>query len=269
MLCLCGGCGVAEVAFSFRLLFAICLVFLRWGCSFLLTIFVEWNSQWTTRCLRKWRLRQVSRYGYLVSCAWRRFEILHRAYAKIVLHVYVNVNVINGHSAYVLSCWIWLLVKQFSSEILLRVEQGHLHTYRFVTMFGLLSWRMHLSKQTMRWQLWTGWRLLLVTPRFLCTKLAGKVKEHCLCKSCLPWIVVNIASAQLSIGVARAWHALGIASSSMLYHYIIFFQFPLIRSNFHTIYEKNTYQSLLYVYTLPHIPHSTFHVPCLHWLCGA
>jgi hypothetical protein len=41
------------------------------------------------------------------------------------------VNVINGHSAYVLSYWIWLFVKRFSSEILLRVEQGHLHTYRF------------------------------------------------------------------------------------------------------------------------------------------
>jgi hypothetical protein len=48
-----------------------------------------------------------------------------------VLRVHVNVNVINGHSTYVLSCWVRLLVKWFSSEILLHVEQGHLHMYRF------------------------------------------------------------------------------------------------------------------------------------------
>jgi hypothetical protein len=47
---------------------------------------------------------------------------------------------------------------------------------------------------------------------------------------------------------------------NMLYHHIIIFPFPLIRSNFHTIYEKITYQSLLHVYTSPHIPHSTFHI---------
>jgi hypothetical protein len=48
---------------------------------------------------------------------------------------------------------------------------------------------------------------------------------------------------------------------SMLYHYIIIFPFPLIHSNFHTIYEKITYQSLLHIYTSPHIPHSTIHIP--------
>jgi hypothetical protein len=56
---------------------------------------------------------------------------------------------------------------------------------------------------------------------------------------------------------------------NMLYYYIIIFPFPVIRSNFHTIYEKNTYQSLFHVYTSPHIPRSTFHIPCGCWLCGA
>jgi hypothetical protein len=37
---------------------------------------------------------------------------------------------------------------------------------------------------------------------------------------------------------------------NMLYYYIIFFPFALIRSNFHTIYD-------------------TFHIPCRHWLHGA
>jgi hypothetical protein len=48
--------------------------------------------------------------------------------------------------------------------------------------------------------------------------------------------------------------------SNMLYHYIIFFPFSLIHSNFNTIYEKITYQPLLHVDTSPHIPHPTFHV---------
>jgi hypothetical protein len=50
---------------------------------------------------------------------------------------------------------------------------------------------------------------------------------------------------------------------------LLFFPFPLIRSNFHKIYKKITYQSLLHIYTSPHIPCSTFHIPCRHWLCGA
>jgi hypothetical protein len=41
---------------------------------------------------------------------------------------------------------------------------------------------------------------------------------------------------------------------AILLHY--YFPFPLICSNFHTIYEKITYQSLLHVYTSSHIPHS-------------
>jgi hypothetical protein len=40
---------------------------------------------------------------------------------------------------------------------------------------------------------------------------------------------------------------------NMLYHYVPFFPFPLIHSNFHTIYP---YFSCLYI-----IPHSTFHIP--------
>jgi hypothetical protein len=40
---------------------------------------------------------------------------------------------------------------------------------------------------------------------------------------------------------------------NMLYHYVLFFPFPLIHSNFHTIYP---YFSRLYI-TL----HSTFHIP--------
>jgi hypothetical protein len=39
----------------------------------------------------------------------------------------------------------------------------------------------------------------------------------------------------------------------MLYHYVPFFPFPLIHSNFHTIYP---YFSRLYI-----TPHSTFHIP--------
>jgi hypothetical protein len=45
---------------------------------------------------------------------------------------------------------------------------------------------------------------------------------------------------------------------NMLYYYTFFFlPFPLIRSNFHTIYEKITYQSLLFTSIHhPTIPHS-------------
>jgi hypothetical protein len=55
--------------------------------------------------------------------------------------------------------------------------------------------------------------------RFLRTELAGEVKEHYLYKSCLQWIVVNIALAQLLVGVlpARTWRTLDIASSSERY----------------------------------------------------
>jgi hypothetical protein len=48
---------------------------------------------------------------------------------------------------------------------------------------------------------------------------------------------------------------------NMPYYYILFFQFPLIHSNFHTIYH---YCSHLYI-----TPHSTFHILCRHWLRGA
>jgi hypothetical protein len=41
---------------------------------------------------------------------------------------------------------------------------------------------------------------------------------------------------------------------NMLYHYIPFFPFPLIHSNFHTIYPY------FHVYTSPQIPHSALHV---------
>jgi hypothetical protein len=50
---------------------------------------------------------------------------------------------------------------------------------------------------------------------------------------------------------------------NMLYHYIFIFPFPLISSNFHTIYEKNSYQFLLFTFIHHHtfhVPHSTFHV---------
>jgi hypothetical protein len=48
----------------------------------------------------------------------------------------------------------------------------------------------------------------------------------------------------------------------MLYHYVLFFlPFPLIHSNFHTIYP---YFSRLYI-----TPHSTFYILCRHWLRGA
>jgi hypothetical protein len=46
---------------------------------------------------------------------------------------------------------------------------------------------------------------------------------------------------------------------NMLYHYVPFFPFPLIHSNFHTIYPYFSH-----LYTTPHstlhIPHSTFYV---------
>ena len=47
--------------------------------------------------------------------------------------------------------------------------------------------------------------------------------------------------------------------SNMLYHYTLFLPFPLINFNFHTIYEKITYQSLLF--TFIDSIHPTFHVP--------
>jgi hypothetical protein len=50
--------------------------------------------------------------------------------------------------------------------------------------------------------------------------------------------------------------------TNMLYHYTFFIPFPLICSNFHTIYEKIKYQSLLFTST----HHPTFHIPCCHWL---
>jgi hypothetical protein len=44
---------------------------------------------------------------------------------------------------------------------------------------------------------------------------------------------------------------------NMLYHYTLFFPFPLICSNFHTIFKRITYQSLLFT----SIHHPTFYIP--------